>query len=201
MPAIHLPSLALAAAAAAPATNPDESVEKWVMSSTTDIAFLLKGALMGLFAGLLLASLTCCWLPCLHFLYGNPGEHLHDLQIASLRLRFWSDGGVREGVMRRVRWFFMGRERPAALAPDAELANGTGGDGARDHHRQGGPARGRQRQQPAAGSSASERRGYNPYDVSHHRYIRDEEDEVLVLRDWVPRVYLPSQRPIIIPSA
>ncbi|KAF6829302.1 hypothetical protein CMUS01_08222 [Colletotrichum musicola] len=205
-----LSSLALAAAAAATAeaTPYTEPVEKWVMSSTTDTGFLFKGFFIGVISGLCISSLFCCWLPCIHYLYRMPGEHLHDFT-PSRRYRLRIEGGFRACVRRRVRIFFMGRER----TPDAEQqANGTGGDGVLDQEDGGGAsAQGRRQQQhddaymqPAIRPSPENRAGYNPYDASHHRYIRDEEDgdrrEIAHTTDGNPRVALWTQRGIFFPA-
>lgn len=208
MPPIQVHSLSSLALAAAAAATPEatpyvEPVGKWVMSSTTDIAFLFKGALIGVIAGLCIASLFCCWLPCIHYIYHVPGEHLHDFT-PSRRYRLRITGGFRACVRRRIRIFFMGRER----TPDVEQANGTGGDGVLDQEDGGASAQGRQQQdaymQPAIRPSPSNRAGYNPYDASHHRYIRDEEDddprEIVYITDGIPRVMLRSQRAVYVPA-
>ncbi|KAF6812639.1 hypothetical protein CSOJ01_05058 [Colletotrichum sojae] len=199
MPPIQVHSLSPLALAAAAAATPEaspytEPVEKWVMASTTDSAYLFKGLLIGIISGICISSLFCCWLPCIHYLYRMPGEHLHDFT-PSPRYRVRIDGGFRACVRRRIRIFFMGRE----ATPDTEQQ----ADGA--------SAQGRQRQQhddaymqPAIRPSPENRAGYNPYDASHHRYIRDEEDddrrEIAHTTDEDPREAVWTRRAIFFPA-
>ncbi|KAL0931390.1 uncharacterized protein CTRU02_214125 [Colletotrichum truncatum] len=90
-----------------------EAIEAWILSSPTDASLVFKGILLGVLTGLLLASLACCWIPCLHYFYthGNNGG-IHDFHMprVDLHMPIQLRGGFRPFVRRRIRLFFMGRE-------------------------------------------------------------------------------------------
>ncbi|TDZ19035.1 hypothetical protein Cob_v008284 [Colletotrichum orbiculare MAFF 240422] len=124
-------------------SSQESSLYNWVTSTHSEPSYFLKGLLLGIAAGLLLAASTCCWLPCLHYAYAEAHEQLHDFHFGSAHVRLRPHGGFSAYARRRLRLFFMGSEESAAVVGgpvDAGIAGGRvanqtgpGGDGDQAH--------------------------------------------------------------------
>ncbi|KAK2015616.1 hypothetical protein LZ32DRAFT_689598 [Colletotrichum eremochloae] len=127
--AASLASTLSTATAATSATTPTETTEflkAWAYDEQSGVVKWFKGFAAGVAASLLLASLCCCWAPCVYWYYGGDfsnRDSLDDVADAVHRGQFAPEGG----------WGPWVRGRLAALSQ-------TRGSGTPDDDRVGVPA-------------------------------------------------------------
>ncbi|KAK1597161.1 uncharacterized protein LY79DRAFT_406189 [Colletotrichum navitas] len=77
-------------------TETTEFLKAWAYDEQSAVVKWFKGVAAGVAASLLLASLCCCWAPCVYWYYGgdfSQRDALDDMTDAMLRGQFVPEGG------------------------------------------------------------------------------------------------------------
>ncbi|KAK2003768.1 hypothetical protein LX36DRAFT_706856 [Colletotrichum falcatum] len=134
-------SSALSPPTATTSTMPTESAEflrAWAYDEQSPVVKWFKGIAAGVAASLLLASLCCCWAPCVYWYYGGDFSNrdaLDDATDAMLRGQFAPEGGWGPWLRARLGALFRARRGRGAPNDDDDEGGGAPAGDARGYER------------------------------------------------------------------